>query len=413
VAPIDVPALQARRIALHAQGFGRPRPRGTPTIRHVRDVVARLGAVQIDAVNVLVRAHYLTLFSRLGPYPARLLDELTDRRHQAFEYLGHAASILPIELHPLMRWRMARRAEDKNWAAFKARVEKERPGYLAAVEHEVASRGPIAFTDLADQARRERPARYAASTVLWDRASDGKSVLEGLFNAGRLAAAGRKGFQRTYDLTERVIPAEVLALPTPSREDAQRELVLHAARALGVATAQEIRYYFFLAAAEAKARLGELVATGDLLPARVEGWPEPAYLHPDARRTPVRARALLSPFDSLLWDRDRVERLFGFRHSFELYVKPEQRRYGYFVLPFLLRESLVARVDLKADRARRTLLVLGAFGEPAAPPDTLPELAAELRDLAAWLDLDAIEVIPGRTDRFSRDLGRLLRPGQQ
>jgi uncharacterized protein len=328
----------------------------------------------------------------------RLLDELTERKRQAFEYWGHAASILPIELHPLLRWRMARQAEHKNWAAFRARVERERPGYLAAVEREVAERGPIAFTELADPARRERSTHYAASTMLWDRGSDGKTALEYLFNAGRLAAAGRKGFQRLYDLTERVIPAEVLALPTPTREEAQRALVLHAARALGVATAHEIRYYFFLASVEAKARLKELVAEGVLLPAKVEGWAEPAFLHPDARRTPVRARTLLSPFDSLLFERDRVERLFGFRHSFELYVKPAQRRYGYFVLPFLLGESLVARVDLKADRARRTLQVLGAFGEPTAgdaaggPDELADELAAELRELAGWLGLDAIEV---------------------
>ena len=389
--PVDVSARDARRIALHAQGLGRPRPR-TPTTRHVRAAVAELGAVQIDAVNVLVRAHYLTLFSRLGPYPVRLLDELSGRRRQAFEYWGHAASILPIEFQPLLRWRMARQAQDKSWAAFRARVEGQRPGYLAAVEREVAERGPIAFTDLADPARREAPTRYAASTMLWDRGSDGKSALEYLFNAGRLAADGRKGFQRRYDLVQRVIPADVLALPTPDPADAQRALVLHAARALGVATAHEIRYYFYLAAAVAKAGLRELVASGDLLPARVEGWEEPAYLHPAARRGQVKARTLLSPFDSLLFERDRVERLFGFRHSFELYVKPPQRRYGYFVLPFLLGESLVARVDLKADRVTRTLLVLGAFGEPGLPGSAPAELAAELRDLADWLELESIDV---------------------
>jgi len=369
----------------------------------VRAAVAELGAVQIDAVNVLVRAHYLTLFSRLGPYPVRLLDELTGRRRQAFEYWGHAASILPMQFHPLLRWKMARLAEHKSWAAFRARVESERPGYLAAVEREVAERGPLAFTDLADPARRERPARYAASTMLWDRGSDGKTALEYLFDAGRLAADGRKGFQRRYDLVERVIPPEVLALPTPSPDDAQRALVLHAARALGVATANEIRYYFYLSAAVAKDRLRELVESGDLLPARVEGWDEPAYLHPGARRGQVSARALLSPFDSLLFERDRVERLFGFRHSFELYVKPAQRRYGYFVLPFLLGDSLVARVDLKADRARGTLLVLGAFGEPTVPSDGAAALAAELRDLATWLELDSIEV----SDRG--DLAPMLR----
>lgn len=405
---MELSAVQARRIALNAQGFGRPRPRGTPTIRHVRDVVRALGTVQIDAVNVLVRAHYLTLYSRLGPYPARLLDELTFGRREAFEYWGHAASILPIELQPALRSRMARCALSKNWLAFTARVERERPGYLATVEREVAERGPIAFTDLADQARRERPTRYAESTMLWDRGSDGKTALEGLFLAGRLAAAGRKGFQRQYDLAERVIPAEVLARPTPEPDAANRELMLHAARALGVATAAELRYYFFLHASLVKAPLRDLVADGELLPARVQGWDEPAYLYPAARRTPVRARTLLSPFDSLLFERARVERLFGFRHSFELYIKPEKREYGYFVLPFLLGEAIVARVDLKADRAGRTLQVLGAFAEPGAPAETATELAAELRELARWLDLDGFQV--GSRGDLVRDLGRLLVP---
>lgn len=391
---VTLPAGEARQVALAAQRLGRPRPAGRPNLGHLRRLVGALGAVQLDAVSVLVRAHYLPVYARLGPYPRELLDRLAYQRRTAFEYLGHAASLLPVELHPAMRWRMARYAEHRDWLRVRERIERERPGYLAAVEAEIAARGPLAVSDLTDPARRERvPTRYAESTLLWYRWSDGKTALEGLFLAGRLAVAGRRGFERVYDLTERVIPAEVLALPTPPEQDAQRELVLRAAAALGVATGADLADYFRLPVAVTRARLRELVEAGSLLPARVAGWPEPAFLHPAAEPAPVHARALLSPFDSLIWERARSERLFGFRPSFELYVKPEQRRYGYYVLGFLLGDSIVARVDLKADQQRRALLVPGAFAEPGAPVRAVAgELAAELRELAGWLELDTIEV---------------------
>jgi hypothetical protein len=391
---LELSGAEARRIALAAQRFGRPRPAGPPHLGHVRRLVAALGAVQIDAVNVLVRSHYLPTFSRLGPYPRELLDRLTYRRRAAFEYWGHAASVLPIELHPTLRYRMARHAQDKHWVAVRQRIERERPGYLAAVEQEVAQRGPVAFTDLDDPARRVKaPTKYAESSLRWYRWSDGKTVLEGLFSEGRLAVAGRRGFERLYDLPERVIPAEVLAAPTPTEDDARRELVRRAAAALGVATVRDIADYFRLPMAATRARLRDLVDAGALRLAQVEGWPEPAYLHPDADGRPVQARALLSPFDSLIWERARTERLFGFRPSFELYVKPQLRRYGYYVLPFLLGDAIVARVDLKADQRRRVLLVPGAFGEPGAPARTVAgELTAELRALAGWLELERIEV---------------------
>jgi uncharacterized protein YcaQ len=398
---MDISSRQARRIALHAQGFGKARP-ARPTVRHVRDVVRRLGAVQIDAVTVLVRAQYLTLYSRLGPYPMTLFDDLVHKRREAFEYYGHAASILPIEFHPLVRWQMDRYEKSKWWLGFVERLERERPGYLHAVRSEVEHRGPLTFTELTDPARRERdPGRYAESTVLWDTQSDGKAALDSLFNCGRLAAAGRRNSQRLYDLTERVIPAEILALPTPTEEEGQRAMLLHAATALGVATAKELGYYFFvptvvtnLRATVIRTRIAELVDAGDLRPVSVEGWRDPAYLPAsEVRSSPVRARTLLSPFDSLLFERDRVERLFGFRHSFELYVKPEKRMFGYYVLPFLLGDELVGRVDLKADRARGTLLVQGAYAEPGrATGEVAEELAAELHTLASWLSLDHLEV---------------------
>jgi uncharacterized protein YcaQ len=407
--PVELSEAQARRIALRAQRFGRPRPRRAVTGRDVRELLSALGALQIDAVNVLVRSHYLPVFSRLGRYRTQLLDRLVYRDRQAFEYLGHAASIMPVELHPALRWRMARRADAPHWRAFRERLERERPGYLAALEREVAERGPLAVSQLTDPARRERvPTPYAESTLLWYAWSDGKSALEGLFDAGRLATADRHGFERRYDLAERVIPAEVLTAPTPDRDDGQRDLVLRAAAALGVATARDLADYFRMAGVETRARIRELVDAGALRPARVRGWSDPAYLHADASDRPVRARALLSPFDSLTWERDRCVRLFGFQHSFELYVKPANRRYGYYVLPFLLGEALVARVDLKGDQAGRRLLVLGAFIEPGVPAGPVAaELAAELRELAAWLGLDEVEVSP-RGD-LAADLAERLR----
>lgn len=350
--------------------------------------------MQIDAVNVLARSHYLPFYSRLGPYAMDLVDRLAYEQHAAFEYWGHAASFLPIELHPALRWRMARYAESKHWAAFKARLERERPGYLGSIEREIAERGPLSYTDLSDPARREKvETKYAESSLLWYRWSDGKSALEGLFYAGRLAVAGRRGFQRLYDLTERVIPGDLLSAPTPPEDEAQRQLLLVAARALGVATLRDLADYFRLPLAATRARGGELVGQGKLRPAQVEGWKQQAYLHPAADGGQVEARALLSPFDSLIWERDRTQRLFGFEHVFELYVKAAKRRYGYYVLPFLLDDTIVARVDLKADRESRTLQVLGAFVEPHAPRQRVAsELAAELRELAAWLGLKLVEV---------------------
>lgn len=399
VGPGTVPGMEisgpeARRVALAAQRFGAPRPAGTPHLGHVRRLVTALGAVQIDAVNVLVRSHYLPIYARLGPYPRELLDRLAYRHRAAFEYWGHAASYLPVELHPALRWRMARHAADPHWAAVQARIERERPGYLAAVEREIAERGPLAYADLSDPARREKvPTTYAESSLLWYRWSDGKSVLDGLYRSGRLAVAGRRGFEPLYDLAERVIPPEVLAAPTPSDEDAQRELVRRAVVALGVATMKDVAFYFRLAVAVTRARLRELVDAGTVTPARVDGWREGAYLDPGADGRRVQTRALLSPFDSLIWERARTQRLFGFRVSFELYVPPAKREYGYYVLPFLLGDALVARVDLKADQRRRALLVQSAFLEPGAPARTVAgELAAELRQLATWLDLTAVEV---------------------
>lgn len=388
---VELSAAEARRVALAAQGFAKPRPPREPGLRQLRALVASLGAVQIDSVNVLERSHYVVAYSRLGPYRRELFDRLAYERRAAFEYWAHAASFLPVELHPAFRWRMARFAEDKRWLVALARVEKERPGYVAAVERQVAERGPLGARDLVDPAPREKLNTKHPHWWAW---SDGKTVLEWLYESGRLAVAGRRNFERLYDLAERVLPAAVLSAPTLPEDEAQRALVRHAATALGVATLRDLADYFRLPIATTRARVRELVDGGDLRPARVEGWNEAAYLGPGATPKRVEGRALLSPFDSLVWVRERGERLFGFRHSFELYVPAQKRQYGYYVLPFLLGDALVARVDLKAERSRWALLVQGAFAERGAPAGAVAhELARELRELASWLGLDRVEVL--------------------
>ena len=388
----DLSAGEARRIALSAQGFAAAPTKGRVGVTHLRRLAARLGAIQIDSVNVLVRSHYLPAYSRLGPYSMRLFDKFAYERRGMFEYWGHAASFLPITLHPLMRWRMAKNAEE--FERFRAIIEGRRPGYVKSIEREIAQRGPLAFGDLADPGRLEKvKTKYAESSIAWWRWADGKSVLESLFDKGRVAVAGRRNFERLYDFAERVIPEEILALPTPSEEDARRALVKVAAGALGVATVRDLADYFRLPMAETRAGVAELVEQGDLLPARVEGWTDPAYLAAGAKAPAIEAHALVSPFDSLVWNRARAERLFGFHYRIEIYVPEPKRVHGYYVLPFLLGDTLVARVDLKADRKRGTLMVPGAFLEVGANGrHVASELATELRRMADWLALDRIEV---------------------
>jgi uncharacterized protein YcaQ len=393
---VELSGAEARRIALVAQGFARPRPKAGANLGHVRRLVSRLGAVQIDAVNVLVRSHYLPAYSRLGPYRPELLDHLAYQLRAAFEYWGHAASFVPMDLYPALRWRMAHFDRHKRWAAARLRVESKRPGYVDQIMGEVSDRGPLTFGDLADPGRLAKPTKDVPPSALWWRWADGKTVLEWLYSTGRLAVAGRRGFERLYDLAERVIPADVLSLPAMEEDEAQRTLVRQAASALGVATLADLADYFRLPIATTRARIRELVDKGELGPAAVEGWSAGAYLAVDAIPSPVEdVRALLSPFDSLIWERARTQRLFGFRHSFELYVPAAKRVYGYYVLPFLLGDRLIARVDLKADRAAKALLVQGAFLEPSAQlraSAVAGELAVQLPEMAAWLGLERVTV---------------------
>lgn len=383
-------AAAARRIALAAQGFGVSRPNGGSNAGHVKRAIERLGLLQIDSVNVLARAHYLPLFSRLGNYDADHLDRAAWGRksqRRLFEFWAHEASLLPLSSHPLFRWRMQRAAANAGDGKGKLHeFRREKAAFIGEVRRELADRGPLAASELANGGERRGP---------WWGWNDGKLALEWLFFAGEVTTATRRGtFERVYDLTERVLPAEVLGLPTPAAEEAQRALLRMSARALGVATEGDLRDYFRLGVADTKARLGELVESGDLLPVEVEGWSKPAYLDPTARQPRrVEARALLAPFDPLIWERARTHRLFDFFYRIEIYTPLAKRKHGYYVLPFLLNDRLVARVDLKADRPNSRLLVHTAHLEPGAEarPVAAP-LREELRLMADWLGLEDVSL---------------------
>jgi len=380
-----LPAGLARRIALAAQGFGEPRPTGEVGIRQLRRTVDRLAVVQIDSVNVLSRSHYMPHFSRLGPYPRAALDALSDRRHELFEYWAHEASFLPVRLQPQLRWRMAA-AEQHAWGNM-VRLQRERPGYVAEVLDRVREGGPLKASQLLEP-RPDRPGS------MWNWHA-GKVALEWLFFTGALTARSRTaGFERVYDLTERVLPPVVVQAPTPDRADAVRELVRTAAGALGVATETDLRDYFRLPVADVPPAIAELVESGELQPVQVDGWARPAWTVPQARRPRwIRARALLTPFDSLVWERPRVERIFDFRYRLEIYTPAAKRVHGYYVLPFLLGDRLVGRVDLKADRQAGVLRVQAAHAEAGVDTaEVAAELAAELRLMADWMELEQVAV---------------------
>jgi uncharacterized protein YcaQ len=385
--PVErLPAALARRIALAAQGFAGPRGTGPVGVRQLSRTVDRLAVVQIDSVNVLSRSHYLPAFSRLGPYPRAALDGLSNARHDVFEYWAHEASFLPVRLQPSLRWRMAA-AEQHAWGTM-VRLQRERPEYVSEVLDRVREGGPVRASQLIEQ-RPDRPGS------MWNWHA-GKVALEWLFFTGAITARGRTaGFERVYDLTERVLPPDVVQAPTPDRADAVRELVRTAARALGVATETDLRDYFRLPPGDARAAVAELAEGGELVPVEVVGWGRPAWLDPQARRPRwIRARALLTPFDSLVWARPRVERIFGFRYRLEIYTPAARRVHGYYVLPFLLGDRLVGRVDLKADRQAGVLRVQAAFAEPGVDVALVAaELADELRLMAAWMELDEVAVV--------------------
>ena len=382
---LELSNSEARRIALTAQGLGVRPPSDGIAVPRMRREIGRLGLLQIDSVNVLVRAHYMPLFSRLGPYDRGALDVLAVAGSKCFfEYWGHEASLLPIDLQPLLRWRMDRAREGQGvWdrlRPFAGDRRAEADALLARVERE----GPLAASDVSGP---------KASKGMWVW-SDAKHALEWLFWAGLVASTHRRGsFERVYDLPERVLPRSVLARPTPDPVDARRELVARSAEALGVATANDLRDYYRLSPTEARLPIEQLVEEGVLVPVTVRGWQQQAYLHRNARPgRRHRGAALLSPFDPLVWHRPRTERLFGFRYRLEIYTPAHRREHGYYVLPFLMDGALVARVDLKADRKAGALVVLRTHLEPEAPPETMERLLGELRSMATWLGLSEVVV---------------------
>jgi hypothetical protein len=379
-------SAEARRIALAAQGFADPRPSGRIDKRHLRRVLDQIGLLQIDSVNVLVRSQELPLFARLGPHPRSLIGDAT-RRGDLFEYWVHEASLVPTEQYPLYRWRMDR---PFRWPGFR-RWAASHGDYIESILERVVDEGPLVAGDL--------QARVGKKGTWWDH-DDGKLALEALLFQGRITARRRPtDFARLYDLPERMIPPGVLAQPAVSEHDAHKELLALAARYHGIGTMQDLADYHRLTPTQCKQPMAELVEEGRLLPATVQGWDGPAYLHPDARLPRrIHARALLSPFDPVVWRRERALRIFDFHYRIEIYTPAAKRQYGYYVLPFLLGDTVVGRVDLKADRARATLLVQSAWIEPDGDEtEVATELLAELRLMASWLELDHIEVT-GRGD---------------
>lgn len=397
---------EARRIALAAQLFvpGAAAPKGAAALGKL---VHRLGAVQIDSVNVLVRSHYVPVFSRCGSYAPELLERAAyDGNRSLFEYWGHEASFLPVELYPLFRWRMDRaRNGEGTWKRLRRYATSHKALVTAALE-QIRERGALGASELTDCGK---------SRGSWWGWSQGKEILEWLFWIGDVTTAKRRNFERLYDLTERVIPERVRAASAPSPEEARRQLMAVAGRALGVATSRDLRDYFRLPAADAAVRVAELVEQGTLQPVTVEGWKQQAYLHSDAV-CPRRAdtSALLSPFDSLIWERQRTERLFEFYFRLEIYTPIHKRLHGYYVLPFLLGDRLVGRVDLKANRQDSRLEVRGGSAEAGVRVGTIVEpLAAELQQLAQWLGLEGWSATSRRGDlmRALRLSQRSAKPG--
>jgi uncharacterized protein YcaQ len=381
---------QARRIAVAAQGFAEPKPGGPVTRAHLRRLISRIQVLQLDSVSVAVRAHYAPVFSRLGPYDRDVLDRAA-WSHSArsprllVEYWAHEAALMAVDDWPLLRWRM----REYTHGRWRTEVVKKKQRLADDIVAAVAEFGPMTAGQIEAHVGEERPGKKGP---WWDR-SDTKWVTEALFSAGVLTTATRVGFARHYDLTERVLPPEVVAREVDD-DEAVRELTLRAATALGVATEPDIRDYFRLSPKQAKRAIAKLVADGELEAVEVDGWPAPAYLR-TGQTVPRRNRgtALLCPFDPLIFFRPRVQRLFDFHYRIEIYVPAPKRQFGYYVWPFLLDGRLVGRVDLKAERTRDALHVVGAFTEPGQQPSRVAEaLANELRTMATWLGLGEVAV---------------------
>ncbi len=377
---------EARRIALAAQGFGKARP-GVPTKSGLARTTSALGLHQIDSVNVLARAHYLPAFSRMGAYDRDWLDRAAwgpRAKRRLSEYWAHEASLLPLHLHPMLLWRMAKADRgEAGWKGLRIFAGERRADALALL-YRIRTDGPKDAGDF----------EGGRSRAGWWEWGEAKQILEWLFWSGHVTTATRRGgFERVYDLTERVIPADILALPKPEPAAAQRALIERSARSLGIATASELRDYFRLKPDEARDAISDLQEEAVLLPVRIEGASGLSYLHRDAsvpRR--IKSAALLSPFDPLIWERSRTERLFKFHYRIGIYTPAVKRTHGYYDLPFLLGDRIVARTDLKADRKAGRLIVHSIHMEAGAPDETRDALLVELQTLADWLGLPEIQI---------------------
>lgn len=396
--PTELSLAEARGLAIAAQGLATARPGGRIDRRHLDRVMNKVGLIQIDSVNVLVRSQELPLFARLGPHRRTMIADATERG-ELFEYWCHEASHLPVSMHPLVRWKMEHARNGAMWPGLRE-LARRKPGLVAEIRRRVDHDGAVVAGDVR--------VRRGPKGSWWDW-DEGKAILEYLFWTGEIAARRRPtDFARVYMPIERAIPAGILSLPTPEEPDARRQLLGLAAKSMGVATAKDLFDYHRQKPAAAMPVLREMVLAGELVPATVEGWTEPAYMYPKVRMpAPISARALLSPFDSMVWCRPRVERLFDFRYRIEIYTPAHKRVYGYYVLPFLLDDRLVARADLKADRQAGVLRVHAVHGEPGIDAARASEeLAAELGELSRWLELDRIDV--GERGNLSRRIRRAV-----
>ena len=384
LSPTEITSDAARRIALAAQGFATPRPTGRIDRRHLRRVMDAVGLIQIDSVNVLVRSQEMPLFSRLGNHPRTLIPDATDAG-ELFEYWCHEASHLPVSMYPLVQWRMEEARNGSMWPGLQ-RVAKSKPKLVKEIRDRIYNDGPIVAGDVRT--------RTGPKGSWWDW-DDGKAILEYLFWTGEITARRRSSdFARVYHAPSEVIPTDVLNAPIPTETEARKQLLLLAARSLGVATAADLIDYHRQKGAIARPLLKELVSIGELEQVAVSGWRDAAYMIPGTKQPrDMQVRALVSPFDSLVWCRPRIERVFDFHYRIEIYVPAPKRIYGYYVLPFVLGDKIVARVDLKADRHNSELLVPGAFSEPDVDIKYVAaELMLELREMAAWLGLENIRV---------------------
>jgi uncharacterized protein YcaQ len=377
----------ARALALAAQGFDTPRPASKATQRHVNSLISRLGVIQIDSVNVLVRSQELPLFSRLGNHDRNAIPKATESQ-KIFEYWGHEAAHLPVEIHPLFRWKMeaARLGKARHWGL--TSFYDDNKAFVKRMLKHVETNGPTTARELSTRTEK----RGADKKTWWDW-DESKTALEYLFLTGQLMSRGRgTDFARIYDTPERVLPQQVLDAPTPTEHDARKQLLVRSAIAQGVATAGDLADYYRQKPAAVKPLIAELVEEGELRAVAVDGWAEKAFVHRSAKLPKqLHATALLSPFDSLVWCRPRNERLFDFHYRIEIYTPKEKRKFGYYVLPFMMNGQMVGRVDLKSDRANSKLLVHSVHTEKGTKRTMINDaLDNELRAMALWLGLDKV-----------------------